>query len=1099
MSSLNELHTKLEKFSFKYYRNKLIRGILLLLLFLVSSYLLIVVGEYFAYFSKTVRLVIDLTFVSIALLIFFKLILKPILWLIKITKPLSLSKIDKILRKHFPELKDQLKNILELEKLSNHQYSAELIQAAIEQKSANIKVIPFNNAVKIKENFKYIKYLSLPIIIIVVLIIASPDVLSEGTERLINYDKQYKKPLAFWFDVADEQLIVSRGEDLNLKIKCDGAYIPNPVKIKYGGVEYFLPQTEVQLFEYEFPRVQQGFLFSILADQETFGPFEVKVLPNPQIIGFKINITPPKYTNLQKEIIENSGDIVVPEGSLVEWQFVTKDIRKLWLSSNDSSFVSNLNSDNNYSVSIHLLKDLPYSINASVDTILKSQMVQFKAQVIPDEYPQIVVKSIEDTLHMGHYYFYGQTADDYGISQLTFNYQFEDQIVKKTPIPLSSRQSVQEFYYAYNLIDLIEQGQSINFYFEVWDNDAVNGSKSSKSQTYRFYLPNKEEISEMEQQQAEEIQNKVDESKTLADELRKDLKDLKESLINSEMSEWQATQKLSEISEKHNELQKLMEQAAKENEKNNELIKNLTKEQKELVEKQEQIEEMLSQLMDEEMKELMEEINKLMKDFDKDQFNELSEKLDMSYEDLSEQLDRNLEQLKKLELEKRLEKTVDDLQKLAEEHQQLSDETKEKKSDSENLKQQQAEHQKKLDNIEKDLNESMKKNESLENPMPIEEFKEKMDSLQKQMQNSKQSLENQQNKKASKQQKGAAQQMQEMAQQMSQMMQEQSLQQQSQDIEALKQILENLNDFSFQQEAIMLNFRNIKYKDPKYMYLYNQQIKNAENFEIIKDSLYNLAKSEPMIAAPINKELLKIDEQLTQAQEQINERKVGQAQVSQQLVMTSANNLSLLLSEIMDQMKKQMQSQCSKPGSCSKPSGTPKPGFGQPKQQAQSLKQQMQKMLDQLKDGKGQQNGQKINQGLGKMIAEHDKMQQMLQELSNSQGLSPQTAKELKEIKKLSEDIENELIQKNITPELLKRQELILTRLLEAENSEFKREQDKKRESKPNINDQLSNPEEIFKYKDNIVISDDLMIKTKLKLRYFYQEKYKNYILNINE
>jgi hypothetical protein len=282
----------------------------------------------------------------------------------------------------------------------------------------------------------------------------------------------------------------------------------------------------------------------------------------------------------------------------------------------------------------------------------------------------------------------------------------------------------------------------------------------------------------------------------------------------------------------------------------------------------------------------------------------------------------------------------------------------------------------------------------------------------------------------------------------------------------------------------------------------------AKNFDLIKDSLYALARTQPMIAAPINKELLIVERELNKTQEALDDRRAGKAQSSQQMVMMSANNLSLLLGEVMDQMKSQMKSksQCKKSGNCNKPgSGKPKPGFGKPKKQAQSLKQQMQKMLDQMKDGKGKgkgngKNGKKPTKGdLGKMIAEQEKMQKMLQDLSNSQGISPQTAKKLREIKNISEQVENDLINQNITPTTLKRQELILTRLLEAENSEFKRDQDNKRESNSVKNQKISNPKDIFKYKEEREINNDILIKNNIKLKQFYKEKYKKYIINLND
>jgi len=544
-----------------------------------------------------------------------------------------------------------------------------------------------------------------------------------------------------------------------------------------------------------------------------------------------------------------------------------------------------------------------------------------------------------------------------------------------------------------------------------------------------------------------------------------------------------------------------MKEVAQENKKTNELLKNLSKEDQLLLEKQKEIEDLLNQLMDEEMKKLMEEINKLMDEFNKDKFNKLTEEMDMSYKDLSEQLDRNLEQLKRYEVEKKLQQSIDELEKLAEEHQKLSTETSSKKKSEEELKQKQAEHQEKMKNIADKIENSIKKNQELKNPLNLQDVSKQAEDIKNNMQKSSDALQKGKNGKASKQQKSSAEQMQQMAQQMQQMLDNATQEQEAQDMESLRQILENLNTFSFEQEELMLNFRGLRYKDPQYIQLFNQQTKEKENFMLIRDSLYALALTQPMVASPINKELLNIERELNKTEKALDDRQSRKAQKSQQMVMTSANNLSLLLSEILTQMKQQSKSSCNKSGNCKNPKGgKPKPGFGQAKKQAQSMKQQMQNMLDQLKKGKGSKGGKNGNNAkLGKMIAEQEKMQKMLSDLSNSQGLSPKTAQKLKEIKNISKQIENDLIQQNITPQTLKRQELILTRLLEAENSEFKRGQDDKRESESVINPQISNPKEFYKYKNDSTISNDILLKNKLKLNTFYKKQYKNYLININE
>ncbi len=1107
MKSIDEVHKKIESFVRKYYVNSIIRGVLLFVLLFIVAFLSLVSSEYLGHFSILVRTILYFSAITILVLVALIWIVRPFLALNKIIKTIGHQEINAILRVHFPDLKDHLQNVLELEANKDTLYSSALLEAAIEQKSKEIRVIPFSNAIQFKSNLKYLKLIAVPVLILLILYAFSPKVIQEGTERMVNYDTYYEKPSDFWFVVENESLSVRNGNNLTIKVHTEGKYIPNPIYIKYGGLDYLLQQKGENTFLYEFNQVHQNFEFTLKAEDYQSKKYSVEVLPNPQILSFEIDITPPAYTHLDAEKIRNNGDLLVPVGSKVTWQFKTVDVDKLWFSLTDSSLFAKQEDAGRYNLSVRLLEDINYTVNSSNRLFSEQDVLKYKAQVIPDEFPNIQIQTALDSARLTAYYFRGQVSDDYGISKVNFCYRIEDEEkIHQIQVPEIGAETLQEFFYAFDFKDFIKNGQRLSYFFEVWDNDAVNGSKRSQSKVFQYYLPSQEELNQLEEESATDMQEKLSETQKLAKELRSDIKNLKKEMVEKDLNSWEMNQKLESLNEKQSNLQKLMKEVAQENEKTNELLKQLSDQDQQLLEKQQQIEEMLNQLMDEEMKKMMEEINKLMDEFNKDKFNELSEEMEMSMEDLSEQLDRNLEQLKRFEVEKKMYKTIDELKELAKEHQKLSEETREGEKDSEALKEKQEEHQKTLEEIQKELEETRKKNEALEEPMKIDDFSKQMNELQEQMQKSQQNLEKGKKKKASKGQKSSADKMKAMAAQMEQMMSNMMMQQQAQDMEGLKQIIENVNSFSFEQEDVMINYRGISNKSPKYIELFNRQNKTQENFELIKDSLYALAKTQPMLAAPINKEILNIERELIKTEKSLEDRRTGTAQQSQQTTMMSANNLTLLLSEVLEQMKmqQQQQSSCQKGGSCPNPGKNSKPGFGQAKKQAQSLKSQMQNMLQQLKEGnkdgqKGSKGQKGMNGKLGKMIAEHEKMQKMLSDLANSQGVSPESAKKLKEIKRQSEFIEDELIRQNVTPSLLKRQELILTRLLEAENSEFKRELDKKRESKTSYNEQKSNPKEFFKDKDKENMNSNILIKQKLKLNSFYKKEYQNYMIKLND
>jgi len=90
------------------------------------------------------------------------------------------------------------------------------------------------------------------------------------------------------------------------------------------------------------------------------------------------------------------------------------------------------------------------------------------------------------------------------------------------------------------------------------------------------------------------------------------------------------------------------------------------------------------------------------------------------------------------------------------------------------------------------------------------------------------------------------------------------------------------------------------------------------------------------------------------------------------------------------------------------------------------------------------------------------------------------------------------LMNRSINAETIKRQNLITTRLLEAEKAEMEREFDDKRESE-SADEFYSNPVKFFEYKEKDNYSIEYLNKNSHKLNNFYNRKYKNYLNNIRE
>lgn len=95
---------------------------------------------------------------------------------------------------------------------------------------------------------------------------------------------------------------------------------------------------------------------------------------------------------------------------------------------------------------------------------------------------------------------------------------------------------------------------------------------------------------------------------------------------------------------------------------------------------------------------------------------------------------------------------------------------------------------------------------------------------------------------------------------------------------------------------------------------------------------------------------------------------------------------------------------------------------------------------------------------------------------------------------------ERDIINQNITPQTMMRQEQILTRLLEADKSERERDMDKERESKTAVEKPSDSAKKMFKPTDTEKQQyDDVLQENSVKLKPQYQKIYSDYIINLNE
>jgi hypothetical protein len=268
------------------------------------------------------------------------------------------------------------------------------------------------------------------------------------------------------------------------------------------------------------------------------------------------------------------------------------------------------------------------------------------------------------------------------------------------------------------------------------------------------------------------------------------------------------------------------------------------------------------------------------------------------------------------------------------------------------------------------------------------------------------------------------------------------------DIKTIRQLLENLVNLSFDQESLMNDFAIVQPSAPRYVQLIQKQNKLQDDFKMIEDSLIELSKRVVEIESFVLEKVTEIKYNLNESKELLVDRKSAMGMERQRRTMTNVNDLALMLSESMNNM--QQQAAASMPGSqmCQKPGGKGgKPGKGKVpidkiSEGQQGLSDDIKGMQDKMKNGEGP-SAKDFAQAAARQAA----LRKALQELQKEKQEQGKGAGGFQEIIDQMDKVETQLVNKKLDAEVLKRQQDILTRLLEAEKAERQREWDEKRKS----------------------------------------------------
>ncbi|WP_438961180.1 DUF4175 family protein [Nonlabens sp.] len=908
MDNFKIIEHKLKRFIKKYYINEIIRGVILFLAIGLLYFLFTAIVEYFLWLSTTGRTILFGLFMLVQAGLLFKFIGIPVARLFKLFSGIDFRDASTMIGTHFPEVSDKLINVLQLHKNGGDD---ELTWASINQKSEELKPIPFSLAIDFKKNTSYLKYLAIPVIIMAVLFFTgNNEIITESTKRVADFNNEYIPPAPFTFKILNKDLNTLQNRDFKLNVEVSGRTIPESASIHLGDQVYYLTQESAGRFSFVFVKPSVDLTFYLQANEVRSDNFLLDVDEVPTIDQFELAMDYPSYTGKKDEILRSTGNALVPQGTKISWKLKTSATDQV--SFNTAGAMEQFKKDGNeFAFAKAILKPLKYSITTSNTYAQNYEELNFKIEVTKDEFPELSMEMKKDSLDDAVMHFQGQVADDYGIRKIQVVYYESDAAGSQNIYEIgSNRGTYDQFLFTFPGNLPLEGGKNYQFFFKVVDNDVVNNYKSVKSEVYGFRKPTKEE--ENQEQLLDQKKSVEDLEKSLQEQEKRQeaLKEITQEQLEKNQRGFNDKKKLEQaLRNQQDQEQKMRQQMQK-------MKANLEKSSKDQDPMKKALEERMEQSQEEMLKneKLLKELQEYQDKLSKE---ELQEQLDKAQKN-SKQQKRNLEQL--LELTKRYyvtqkyEQMVDKLKDIAKKQEEQS-----KKKGDLNTKEQQDQLNEEYKEWEKELQELEKENNGLKKPMDLDFDPLNAPEIKQEQEESSEDLEKSDTPSASKKQKSAADKMKQQAHAMASQLSSRQQDTMKEDAEMLRQILDNLVVFSKEQESLLDGVKNLNRNSPNLGKKLKVQKDLERAFKHVDDSLFALASRNPKVSMDINREVTDVYYYIENALSQLADFKMNKAQISQQFTLKSANTLALMLSQTMDAMNNTM----SMPGS-----GSGKPGEG---------------------------------------------------------------------------------------------------------------------------------------------------------------------------
>jgi hypothetical protein len=861
---------------------------------------------------------------------------------------------------------------------------------------------------------------------------------------------------------------VVKGESVTISVRVEGAPQKElTLSTKPEGQLDFEHRTLETLsggaFKYELRSLKSSTRYVVSSGDTRSGEYLLKVIDRPTVGSLQLHLVFPLYAKLAaQDLDENVGDVTALKGTRISYKVISnKELATALLVFDDRSTTPLTVRGTEAAGSILLQKDRTYHIALKDhEGISNAEPIEYSMKVIPDAYPTATIElpgrnvDIAENSSLNMLF---RIKDDYGFTKLRLAEKLIQSRYEQPPAEYSSvdvplpkgggNELVIPYLWDISPLSLVPE-DVVSYYIEVFDNDNVSGPKAARSEVYTLRLPSLDEVFADVDRSHDVSLESMKEALKDAQEAKKELDDLQQQMKkNSQKMDWQDQKKAEDVARKYQDIQKKIDEVNKTIEK---MVDQMQKNQvlsKETLQKYQELQQLMEQMNSPEFAEAMKKMQQAMQQMNPEQMRQALQNFQFSEENFRKSIERTMNLLKRIQIEQKLDEAVKRTEQLMKQQEELSKKTEktnpQDKEALQKLADQQRELQKELESLQKELAELQEKMEEFPREMPLQEMEQaqqqlEQSELEQEMKDIAQQMQQQQMQQAMQGQKQAMQKLGQFFQQMQQVQKSMQQNQQRQIVNEMRRSLRDLLELSKREEALKDEAQGLAQNSQRFRDNAAEQMDVMRDLSNVANNIGKLAQKTFGISPEMGKAIGDAMREMNNAMQSLEQRNGQIAGQQQGSAMGSLNDAA---SQLQNSMNAMMQGQGGQ--------GMGMAGLMQRLQQLTGQQQGINQGTQNL--GMSQQQAAEMARLAGEQGAVRKSLEQLAKEAAQAGDLS-KILGDLNNVAQEMREVQTDLAQGNVNPETLRKQDRIVSRLLDSQRSARERDFEKRRKAESGTN-----------------------------------------------